>query len=75
MKLNCNIDSQGSLIRGIGGSTLLGLAIVLALVAWCTSWSWLWWLIAVCTMGGVAQLFEAANSWCVIRALGYKTKI
>ncbi|MDA8378148.1 MAG: hypothetical protein M0Z50_14035 [Planctomycetia bacterium] len=42
MKLNCNIDSQGSLIRGIGGSTLLGLAIVLALVAWCTSWSWLW---------------------------------
>ncbi len=72
MKLKCNIDAQGSRIRGISGSAFMVLAIVLALVAWCTSWSWLWWPVAGCALGGAAQLFEAANSWCVIRAMGYK---
>jgi hypothetical protein len=75
MKLSCNIDQQGSRVRGISGTILMVLAISMTLAAWFTGWNWLWWPIAGCGIGGAAQLFEAANSWCVIRAMGYKTRI
>jgi hypothetical protein len=75
MALQCNIDAKGSRIRGIGGTILMALAVILVLLAWFTGWNWLWWPVAGCSLGGAIQLFEAANSWCVIRAMGYKTKI
>lgn len=74
MKLSCNIDQRGSKVRGISGTILMALAIMLALLAWFTGWNWLWWPVVGCGLGGAMQLFEAANSWCMIRAMGFKTK-
>lgn len=75
MKFTCNIDAKGARVRGIGGTILMLLAILLALAVWLTGLNWLWWPVAGCTLGGAVQLFEAANSWCVFRAMGYKTKL
>jgi hypothetical protein len=75
MKLQCNIDDSGARLRGISGTVLMALAILLALTAWCTGWSWLWWPTAGCALGGAVQLFEANQRWCVIRAMGYQTKL
>ena len=75
MKLTCNIDAKGSRVRGISGTILMGLAILSALAVWLTGWNWLWWATAGCALGCAVQLFEAANGWCVLCAMGFKTKI
>ncbi len=75
MKLECNIDAQGSRVRGTVGTLILVLAVLLALAAWLTGWNWLWWPTAGCTVAANVMLFQAANSWCAIRAMGGKTGI
>ena len=61
-----NIDWRGRLVRGLGGTALLGAAL------WCRAdWPWLAvWL----GMAGVFGLFEALRGWCLMRACGLKTK-
>ena len=75
MKLTCNIDARGCRVRGISGTLMMLLAVLLALAVWLTGWNWLWWSVAGCALAAAAQLFEAANGWCVLRAMGYKTRI
>jgi len=73
--LQCNIDARGKAIRLAYGSALVigGLVLILTWArptggwaAWCVS------LIAV--LGGGFAVFEAAAGWCIVRAMGFKTR-
>ncbi|HMD53629.1 MAG TPA: hypothetical protein VKJ65_03645 [Phycisphaerae bacterium] len=75
MALTCNIDQRGRMVRGIAGTVFMILAIAMAIASWLTGMVWLWWLVALFAALGAFTLFEAANGWCVLRAMGIKTKI
>jgi len=71
----CNIDRRGRKARGITGSCLMVMAIGFAVAAWLTSADWFWLpAIFFAALGGFT-LFEAANGWCALRAMGIKTRI
>ena len=75
MALTCNIDQRGRTARGITGTVFMILAIAMAIASWLTGIAWFWWLVALFAALGSFTLFEAANSWCALRAMGIKTKI
>jgi hypothetical protein len=74
VKLTCNIDARGKLVRLVYGIILSVLGVVL-LLAWAipgqTSWAWL--VTIVCLLSGGFAIFEARAGWCVMRAMGFKT--
>ena len=75
--MQCNIDSKGKIIRLISGliHVCLGLALlVLALFAF-TDQIWMWILGVVISGAGAFQVFEGWAGWCVIRAMGFRTRI
>lgn len=76
MALTCNIDSRGKRIRLING--IIGCVIGLILLfVWAipTGSRWAWIVTAVLLIGGGFCIFEARAGWCVVRAMGFKTKI
>ena len=74
MSLTCNINRTGRVLRLLYGLLLI-VAGVLMLVFWANpTGGWLAWIVStVCVLGGVFAVFEAANGWCVMRAMGIKT--
>ncbi len=76
MGLQCNIDARGKKARLING--IVTVAISLAVAGF---WAWpshlaLAWGIAIFLFAvGAFTIFEARAGWCVIRAMGIKTKI
>ena len=76
MKLQCNLDSKGKAVRLIWGIfTLAGGLLVLFLWAW-PAGGWLAWTVAVLLIvSGVFGIFEARTGWCVVRAMGIKTRM
>jgi uncharacterized membrane protein HdeD (DUF308 family) len=76
MPLQCNIDSKGKLARLIWGLMLLaGGVIVLLTWAWNSTGAWPWIVGAALIAGGAFAIFEARAGWCVVRALGFKTRM
>lgn len=75
LKLPCNIDRKGARMRRIGGAMLLTLAAIIAGLAWHIPSKWLWYVAAGMAIGGGFMLFEGLNGWCVLRAMGIKTKL
>ena len=76
MKLQCNIDSKGKAVRLIWGlCTLVGG--VAALFFWALhGGGWAAWVVAVVLIGsGLFGIFEARTGWCVVRAMGIKTRM
>ena len=75
MPLTCNIDAKGKLARLIYGLIMI-LAAILAAVFW--AWPaghWQQWLIvSVIFIFGAFGIFEARAGWCIVRAMGIKTK-
>lgn len=76
MALACNIDERGRTYRYRIGYALLGLGIGLGLALA------QWWSVRVGLLsggllaaGGAFAVFEARNSWCAVRALGFKTRV
>lgn len=67
MRLECNIDRTGRLWRTASGLLCLTAAVGC------------WWF-GRCGVAGVLlalalfQFFEAAKGWCVMRAMGFRTK-
>jgi len=62
---NRNISYQSRLARGVLGSLLLILGIVLGVVVW----------VRVALLGaGAFAIFEAIRGWCVVHACGIRTK-
>jgi hypothetical protein len=76
MALTCNIDAKGKAVRLIiGVAALLAGVLLLALWAW-RAGGWLAWAASLGVMlYGVFAIFEGWAGWCVIRAMGFKTRL
>jgi uncharacterized membrane protein HdeD (DUF308 family) len=75
MALQCNIDSRGKAARLIWGVLLLIVGVVLLFVLALPSSSvWAWVVTIFCLAGGAFAVFEARAGWCVVRAMGFKTR-
>lgn len=76
--LTCNIDRRGRRARAATGIVLLAAAgLAFTLGATRSGGLSLPWGIAVVSLliGGGFCLFEAANGWCALRAMGIRTKL
>ncbi len=76
MGLQCNINARGKAARLIWGVVLVVVGLVL-LLAWAvpTGSTWAWVITALCLLGGAFAVFEARAGWCVVRAMGFKTRM
>ena len=76
MALQCNIDSRGRAGRLIKGLVLLAAGVAMLLL-WALPGgsAWAWVATAVVLAGGAFAVFEAWAGWCVVRAMGFKTRI
>ncbi len=75
MTIACNIDRRGiELRRNVGIVLALG-AVALAIGAFLSPWTWLWWPAVGFCIGGAVLIFEASTGWCMLRAMGFKTRI
>ena len=73
--MECNIDERGVRFRRTWGMmNLIVAAMMGALAFWSGIW-WLWIISAACATGGGFALYEARKKWCVMRAMGLKTKV
>jgi len=76
MKLPCNIDRRGRAVRGVGGWVMLllgaGLMVIWAVPAGgACAWTGSVLLLAA----GAFCVFESRTGWCVVRAMGFKTRV
>jgi len=76
VKLTPNIDECGKRQRIRGGVAVLVLGVVV-LVVWAfpSGHALPWALGVVAAAVGAFMIFEGRNAWCVLRALGFKTRI
>jgi hypothetical protein len=75
--MQCNIDGKGRSVRMISGLfvTLIGLCLVALVFAGVLA-AWWWWPVAMVILAlGAFQVFEAWQGWCVVRAMGIRTRI
>ena len=73
----CNIDAKGRRVRGISGVACLiaGAAmVIIGLVLHFMTVPLVCSGAAILLCGGF-QIFESRKGWCVVRALGIKTRI
>lgn len=78
MTLVCNIDAKGKAIRLIGGL----LAILAGLIGYFVVDQGVLPIpetlghvgVALVLLSGAFSIFEARSGWCVIRAMGFKTR-
>jgi hypothetical protein len=76
MPLQCNIDSRGRVARLVYGLVLLAGGVAM-LFGWAlrTGSAIAWIVTALLLVGGAFAVFEARAGWCVVRAMGFKTRI
>lgn len=75
--MQCNIDSKGKVIRLVSGVVSASVAVtllILTVVAF-TDQVWMWILGVVLLIAGVFQVFEGWTGWCVLRTMGFRTRI
>lgn len=76
MPLTCNIDARGKRYRLLMGIGLLILGLVMLALWPLRTGGWVGWVVTVCVIvSGAVGIFEARQSWCVLRAMGFKTRI
>ena len=77
MIVRCNIDAKGKVIRLLSGVffLLVGLGLLLVVVFSMSEISWLWMVGVLLVAIGVFQVFEGWAGWCVLRAMGIKTRL
>jgi hypothetical protein len=74
--MQCNIDARGKAVRLING--IVGMAVgIILLLAWALPrGGWLAWTVTAFVLAaGAFSIFEARAGWCVVRAMGFKTRI
>ena len=77
MAFECNIDARGKAARlrlgilGIIGGVLLGITTFIGILPTTIGYVMMGGSIA----GGLFSIWEARMGWCVVRAMGFKTKI
>jgi hypothetical protein len=73
--LNCNIDAKGKTIRLIYGLALLASGLTLATLWARPNGGWFAWSVALFVIvSGAFAIFEARAGWCVVRAMGFRTR-
>ncbi len=76
MALVCNIDQRGRSVRYRIGLVFLALGVAVYVVGTRLSHGSVPWVVAgVLAAAGLFSLFEANRGWCLMRALGFKTKV
>ena len=77
MAFECNIDARGKAARlrmgmlGVAGGILLGLTTLTGILP-----STIGYVMAAGSIGGGAfAMWEARMGWCVVRAMGFKTRL
>ena len=74
--MQCNIDARGKAMRLING--IIGVIVGLVLLfAWAlrTGSIAAWVVTGVVLLAGAFSIFEARAGWCIVRAMGFKTRI
>ena len=77
MALECNIDARGKAARMKLGIRLVILSLILAALTYFEFLPTPLGLLAIAASfgGGAFTIWESRKGWCVIRAMGFKTKI
>jgi len=75
--MQCNIDSKGKAVRLISGLAVVsvGLTILGLEVYGVMTGRWAWGLAVVLMGVGAFQIWEGWCGWCVLRAMGFKTRV
>jgi len=72
--VTCNIDRKGRLLRGIGGVLAATGGTAWLVLGWPPAWWEALLAVGLVLLGGF-MILEARLSWCVVRALGFRTPI
>ena len=76
MPLTCNIDAKGKLARLVYGLVMIGIAVLVAIFwAWPRGGGLPWTVVGILFACGAFGVFEARAGWCVVRAMGFKTRM
>ena len=77
MAFECNIDARGKAVRMKLGVRLVVISLILAALTYFeiipTPLGWL--ATATIFGGGAFIIWESRKGWCIVRAMGFKTKI
>ena len=73
MKLACNIDKRGRILRLVGGIVVDGCGVVLIIAGVLSGVVGLMAGGILLSAGGSFMIFEGARGWCALRAMGIKT--
>jgi hypothetical protein len=73
--VECNIDQSGRKARIVTGAMVDVVGAVLILAGVLRSETSFIVAGAVVSLAGVIMIFEGAKGWCVVRAMGFKTRI
>ncbi|MEX2216076.1 MAG: hypothetical protein WD768_18335 [Phycisphaeraceae bacterium] len=75
--MQCNIDARGKKVRLLSGIIVsLIAAVLLALRAvGVLEGTWPWVVGGLLAALGAFQVFEARAGWCIVRAMGFKTRV
>ncbi|MCI0362526.1 MAG: hypothetical protein L0219_01505 [Phycisphaerales bacterium] len=75
--MRCNIDARGKAVR-LRVGIAVGLVGLIPLLLWSLGVLRLEWVVAVAmalVIGGGFMIFEGWAGWCVVRALGIRTRV
>lgn len=75
MPLTCNIDARGRKVRLVTGIVIDSLGTLLIVGGILLHESILLGAGVVAMAGGSFMIFEGAAGWCVLRALGFRTRL
>ena len=75
--MQCNIDAKGRATRLISGLVLLivGVLLLALAITGFRSSTWVYASALALIAVGAFQIFEGWKGWCVVRAMGFKTRI
>jgi hypothetical protein len=75
--MQCNINEQGRKARIYSGTICAGAGAVLVAIAYFRFglFSWPGVIAAGLLLAGLFQIYEGKKGWCVVRAMGIKTRI
>ena len=76
-----NIDNTGKAIRLITGAVFESIGLMLIVLPWVGKFpggrgtgSWAYYVGVPCVLYGWFAIFEGLTGWCIVRAMGIRTK-